>query len=149
MTFRPLRAALLLPLLAPLAFAQPAHSPPAVAPAEPTIAVVEAALDADQIGEHDGVLASDLFEGREAGTRGEERASKYIVSVLQGCPALQPDGPDGAWLQPFEISLHKEPATAHNVLARLPGRDPELGKQCIVLGAHYDHVGFGRSGNTL
>lgn len=150
MTFRPLRAALLLPLLARLSLAQPAPAPAVAAPvAEPTIATVEAALDADQIGEHDGVLASDLFEGREAGTRGEERARKYIVSVLESCPALQADGPDGAWLQPFEISLHKQPATAHNVLARLPGRDPELAQQYIVLGAHYDHVGFGRSGNAL
>src|SRR5690349_5962773 len=82
---------------------------------------IDSALSPDDIGEFDGVLASDAFEGREAGTQGEHRASDYIVSVLKACPALQPDGPDGDWLQPFPLTLHKQPATAHNILARLPG----------------------------
>ncbi|MFB3920827.1 MAG: M28 family peptidase [Terriglobia bacterium] len=30
-----------------------------------------------------------------------------------------------------------------NVVGVLPGRDPTLGKQAIVLGAHYDHLGLG------
>jgi hypothetical protein len=122
--------------------------PPTSAP-PPALLAAESTLDPEQIGEFDGVLASDAFEGREAGTRGEQRASSYIVSQLEACPALQPDGPDGAWLQPFDITLHKEPAVAHNILARLPGTDPELAGQFIVVGAHFDHVGFGNSNNTL
>jgi Peptidase family M28 len=106
-------------------------------------------ITAGEIGEHIEVLASDLLEGREAGTRGERRAALYIVSILETCPQLQPDGPDGAWLQPFELSLQGEPVTANNVLARLPGSDPALAQECIVVGAHYDHVGFGKSGNSL
>src|SRR5262245_6699851 len=106
-------------------------------------------ITAEEIGEHDAVLASDLFEGREAGTRGERRAAAYIISQLETCERLQPDGPDGEWLQPFDISLHKQPAVAHNVLARLQGSDPKLAGQFILVGAHYDHVGFGESGNAL
>ena len=30
-----------------------------------------------------------------------------------------------------------------NVIAVLPGQDPELSKECIVVGAHYDHLGLG------
>ena len=30
-----------------------------------------------------------------------------------------------------------------NVIAVLPGQDPELSQQCIVIGAHYDHLGLG------
>ena len=30
-----------------------------------------------------------------------------------------------------------------NVIAVLPGQDPELSEQCIVVGAHYDHLGLG------
>jgi hypothetical protein len=107
------------------------------------------AITAAEIGEHVEVLASDLFEGREAGTRGERRAAAYLVGQLETCAALQPDGPDGAWLQPFELELHDGPATAHNVLARLPGSDPALRHEAIVIGAHYDHVGFGHNGNVL
>ncbi len=36
--------------------------------------------------------------------------------------------------------VHKQVA---NVLAELPGQEPELAKQCIVVGAHYDHLGLG------
>lgn len=125
----------------PTAAAAPSSSPSSPDPAT--------TLTAEEIGEHDAVLASDLFEGREAGTRGERRAAAYIISQLETCERLQPDGPDGEWLQPFDITLHKQPAVAHNVLARLPGSDPALAGQYIVVGAHYDHVGFGESGNAL
>jgi len=30
-----------------------------------------------------------------------------------------------------------------NVVATLPGSDPELASQCLVIGAHYDHLGLG------
>lgn len=30
-----------------------------------------------------------------------------------------------------------------NVVAILPGADPKLAAECIVIGAHYDHLGFG------
>jgi len=42
-----------------------------------------------------------------------------------------------------------ESVVAHNVLAVLPGSDPELAHEVIVLGAHYDHVGLGEHGNSL
>ncbi len=133
-------AALLLLLAAPLA-AQPHPGDEGRDPAT--------SITAAEIGEHVEVLASDLFEGRESGTRGERRAAAYIVAQLEACAALQPDGPEGAWLQPFEIPLHDGTATAHNVLARLTGSDPALAHECLVVGAHYDHVGFGESRNTL
>ncbi len=107
------------------------------------------AVTSEEIDEHVEVLASDLFEGREAGTRGEQRASAYIISQLEECPRLQPAGIEGGWLQPFPIVLHGEDAVAHNICALLPGTDPDLARQTIVLGAHYDHVGFGESGNAI
>lgn len=134
---------LLLPLLAAPLAAQPA---PVAGDAglDPAVAVT-----AEEIGAHVEVLASDLFEGREAATRGERRAAGYIVSRLEECERLQPAGPGDGWLQPFPITLQGQPATAHNVLALLPGSDPRLAHEAIVIGAHYDHVGFGESGNAL
>ena len=35
--------------------------------------------------------------------------------------------------------------TTANVVARLPGRDPALAKQVVVISAHYDHLGIGRA----
>lgn len=39
------------------------------------------------------------------------------------------------------ILLDEEPLPTHNVIARLPGSDPELRNEHVVIGAHPDHVG--------
>jgi Zn-dependent M28 family amino/carboxypeptidase len=39
--------------------------------------------------------------------------------------------------------VEKEPVESANVVARLPGRDPVLRAQSVVLSAHVDHVGVG------
>lgn len=39
------------------------------------------------------------------------------------------------------------PVDAQNVVARLPGTDPEHASEHIIVGAHYDHLGFGGEGS--
>jgi aminopeptidase YwaD len=41
----------------------------------------------------------------------------------------------------------QERADALNVLAILPGSDPALAPQVVVVGAHYDHLGYGGEGS--
>jgi Zn-dependent M28 family amino/carboxypeptidase len=36
---------------------------------------------------------------------------------------------------------------ARNVVALLPGSDPELRDEYVIVGAHYDHLGFGGDGS--
>jgi Zn-dependent M28 family amino/carboxypeptidase len=47
--------------------------------------------------------------------------------------------------------LVREKRTARNVVAYLPATSPvtEVDKPWIVIGAHYDHLGLGRNGNSL
>ncbi|GJM20909.1 MAG: aminopeptidase [Planctomycetota bacterium] len=99
--------------------------------------------------EHIDVLASDLLQGREAGSKGERRAAAYIISILEEFPLIQPAGDDGDWFQEFPITGQADIESGRNVLAVLPGSDPELAHEAIILGAHYDHVGFGQHGNSL
>jgi hypothetical protein len=47
----------------------------------------------------------------------------------------------------LEVSLVRERGTAVNVVGALPGRDPALAGQAIVVGAHYDHLGRGGEGS--
>ena len=42
----------------------------------------------------------------------------------------------------IETSLTREESQSRNVLAYLPGSDPEGSEQVVVVGAHFDHVGF-------
>jgi Zn-dependent M28 family amino/carboxypeptidase len=51
---------------------------------------------------------------------------------------------------PLTMTLHAEVATTHavvkadNVVAELPGSDPRLAEQAVVLSAHLDHLGTGK-----
>src|SRR6185369_3241516 len=47
----------------------------------------------------------------------------------------------------FALNLVKKNAPAYNVIGILPGIDPKLKSEAIVIGAHYDHLGHGGSGS--
>ena len=72
-----------------------------------------------------------------------------------GIPAAQLlERPDVlGWLdeEGVEVTLDArvEPveATAYNLIGRLPGRDPRLAEEIVVIGAHYDHIGMGGPGS--
>ncbi len=108
-----------------------------------------------EIQAHVEVFASEAFGGREAGSPGEALASTYIIERLQALPGVQPGVENGSWLQAFDIpsgvaaGSTDDLGDGHNVLAILPGSDPDLAHEIVVLGAHYDHVGTGSHGNSL
>jgi len=47
----------------------------------------------------------------------------------------------------LEVTLDPVRERAENVVAILPGSDPALKRENIVIGAHYDHLGFGYYGS--
>lgn len=47
-------------------------------------------------------LADDLLEGRGPASRGDALTQRYLASMLE-LLGLEPGGPDGGWLQPFDI----------------------------------------------
>lgn len=96
-------------------------------------------VSAAELQSHVDVLADDQFEGREAGTRGGAAAGVYIMKALVELD-LKPAGLDGGYFQDF--------AGGRNILAVLPGSDPELKNEYIVVGGHYDHVGYGNRSNS-
>ncbi len=103
-----------------------------------------AALDsikAEELGEHVSQLADTAMEGREAGTRGGHAAGEFLAQQYAGLH-LKPAGSGGGFFQPFSPNFR-------NILAIFPGSDPQFRDQVIVVGAHYDHVGFGGRGYSL
>lgn len=90
---------------------------------------------------HVRYLADDQREGREAGTRGGREAGEYLVEQLKALP-LRGAGDEGGFVQPFAPNFR-------NILAMLPGSDPQLKDQYLVLSAHYDHLGRGTKRNSL
>jgi C-terminal processing protease CtpA/Prc len=99
-----------------------------------------ASITADELREHAGVLADDTLEGRAAGTRGGRAAGRYLESRLREMGA-QPAGDRGAYVQRFNPGYQ-------NLLAHIPGVDPQLRHEYVLIGAHYDHVGYGNRNNS-
>jgi Zn-dependent M28 family amino/carboxypeptidase len=61
------------------------------------------AIDGNAVLEHTKVLASDAFEGRAPGTKGEELTVAYLVEQLRKI-GLQPGNPDGTWVQMLSLA---------------------------------------------
>ncbi len=99
------------------------------------------AINAPDIRVHIDVLADDSFEGREAGSRGGHAAGGYLVQHLERY-GLKPAGERGSYFQEFRGSCR-------NVLAVLEGSDAELSNEYVLIGAHYDHVGYGNRKNSF
>ena len=98
-----------------------------------------ASIQAEDLTAHTDTLADDAFEGREAGTRGGKATANYLMKKLEGY-GLKPGGDRGSYFQQF--------GSYRNVLAVLPGSDEELRDEYLVVGAHFDHVGYGSKKNS-
>ena len=125
-------------------------------PAPARVADVRALLSA---------IAHDSMEGRFTGSRGGARAARMIEAEMTRA-GLKPGGDSGYFQRvPFEIdrrTLGEEKlrlllslsdrdtlppsrvVTGANVIGILPGTDSVLRNEIVVVGAHYDHLGFGR-----
>lgn len=101
-------------------------------------------------------LAADALEGRGSGTPGNDSAAVWAAGRFRAL-GLDSIGLAG-FRQPFQVrgartsgsSAHSAPAApprpTQNVVAWLPGSDPTLRDQYVVVGAHFDHLGRGTEG---
>ncbi len=146
--------------LAPLALAflpfalgdDPAAGATTTRPASPaagTAAVGAAArIDGAKLHAHVATLADDSFEGRATGTPGAAKAREYLVARFTEI-GLAHFGE--SYLQPFDVKVRRrvrsttaettteEKKEGVNVVGRIVGaKHPD---RCIVLSAHYDHLG--------
>ena len=97
-------------------------------------------IDRKQLQKHVDVLADDTFEGRAAGSRGGQAAAGYLVEQLQKI-GLAGGALEEKYYQPFSDG-------SRNILAIIPGSDNRLKNEIIMVGAHYDHVGYGKRSNS-
>lgn len=108
------------------------------------------------------ILAADSMEGRGTGTAGNNAAARWLASQLQaaGVRMLAPGGACGSnggcapsYLHHFSARPARGPhdtATvslpSQNVVGLIPGTDPALRNQYVILGAHFDHLGRSTNG---
>ena len=96
----------------------------------------------NDISRHIRVLSDDKTEGRFPGSKGSKIAVKYIVNEFKKS-GLEPLGQDG-FLQNFNFKNAKNDSILiPNIVGIIRGSDETLSKEFIVVGAHFDHLGFG------
>ncbi len=131
---------------------EPASAAPS--PEEPTCPAPPASegaeaegVEPDLIGRY---LAADALEGRLAGSSGERCAGEFIAAQFARL-GLEPAGEGATYFQTLplasSINPHAPSGNGRNVAALLPGSDPDLAREVVVIGAHYDHLGRGPFGS--
>ena len=82
-------------------------------------------------------LASDSLHGREAGSMDGVKAREYILEQWNEI-GIEPFFTD----EGFEIPFSREGISMANLVGIIPGNDPVLKDEYILLGAHFDHIGY-------
>jgi aminopeptidase YwaD len=93
----------------------------------------------EQLEAHVNILASDALLGRGFGTPQGLKAAQYIAEQFEEAGI---ESYDGAYLHPFMHRTGILNIPGNNVIGVVWGSDPELKDEFIVLGAHYDHLGW-------
>jgi len=105
-------------------------------------------ISIDQLRGHVYFLASDYLGGRVIGSRGYRIAAEYVSSQLAAA-GLQPfpsGGEDlGGFLHPVPAPIPDDGSgaaadTCYNVVGFIPGADPDLGREYVLVCAHLDHI---------
>lgn len=82
-------------------------------------------------------LASDELQGRHVGSEGIEKAASYIESQLKSF-GIKP------YYETYRDHFKIDSLDAFNVVGFIEGTDDKLKDEVIILGAHYDHIGYGK-----
>jgi len=92
-------------------------------------------------------LASEELAGRAPGSPGIEKAASYIVEKFKSA-GLLPGADDGTYFQVWDevIDAKGTKAPVKNIIGIIPGTNPDLKDQSVIVSAHYDHLGLGWPG---
>ncbi|MEI8282861.1 MAG: M28 family peptidase [Armatimonadota bacterium] len=97
-------------------------------------------------------LASDELKGRNTPSPGLDMAADFIASEFKKS-GVKPGNGDSyfqiaEWTRGKKADQKEMGATVRNVIGIIPGTDPNLAKQYVVVSGHYDHLGEQRLTDT-
>jgi hypothetical protein len=146
--------------------AEPTPRAPASASTSPAAKFVDR-IDVASIRRNIDILAADSMEGRMTGSRGMERAARFLEAQYKAA-GLTPAGDSGTFRQQIPLRIAQGPANApgrtrpapvaswaawdslpaeqrlrtQNIAGIIRGSDPVLRDEVILVTAHYDHIGI-------
>lgn len=94
----------------------------------------------DELKNHLFTIASDEFQGRKTGEKGQKLAAEYLVNYYKAL-GIKSANEDGSFLQIIPESYFRGRAkdSSENVVAYIKGS--EKPDEYLVISAHYDHIG--------
>jgi aminopeptidase YwaD len=88
---------------------------------------------------HVRFLTADSLEGRGLGTAGSILVRDYLIQQFSDA-GIKPFGE--SYVQPFMFRLGVAWIPGENIIGYVEGSDPVLKKEFVLIGAHYDHLGY-------
>ncbi|NCG22144.1 MAG: M28 family peptidase [Rhodobacterales bacterium] len=131
-------------------------------PQPPVTAEIIGLIDPHRMKAHVDVLADDSLGGRVPGSQGSSDARDYILGEMIEI-GLEPLGDDGGYVFSYPNSgwpgrkkidqngnvVDALSDTGYNLVGLLPGSDPALADEYMVVMAHYDHLGVDSGGDVF
>jgi len=102
---------------------------------ETQVEVKKVTISKEDIKEVVDYLASDEIEGRDVGSEGIDKAATFIAEKFKSY-GVKP------YFKTYRDEFKVDSVDAFNVVGFLSGNDEKLKNEVIIIGAHYDHVGF-------
>jgi hypothetical protein len=107
-------------------------------------------------------LADESMGGRIPGSLGHAAAMEWIIQEMQDI-GLQPVGLEGDFVYPYPTTAWEghyqleadgslsvsSVDVGYDLVGRLPGSDPALAHEHILIMAHYDHLGMSEDGDAF
>lgn len=85
-------------------------------------------------------IASDDLEGRNTGGKGIEKAAVFIEGIFKS-HGVKP------YFKTYRDSFKIKKINGYNVVGYIEGNDAKLKNEFVILGAHYDHIGYAKAVN--
>jgi hypothetical protein len=113
-------------------------------PQRKALAVLEPIFSSERLKKSVDYLASEELAGRAPGSPGIEKAAKFIEDGFKSA-GLLPGGDDSTYFQSWRevVDSAGNKAIVRNIIGIIPGTNPKLAGESVLITAHYDHLGKG------
>lgn len=95
-------------------------------------------VTASEVKETVAFLASDKLLGRNTGSQGIDKSATYLEGQFKSFGLK-------SYFETYRDSFLARGKKAFNVVGYLEGNDPKLKDEVVIVGAHYDHIGYGKT----
>jgi len=132
------------PLAYAFSAADSAKGPLTGLPKRKALAVLEPVFSSERLKKSVDYLASEELAGRAPGSQGIEKAAKFIEDGFKSA-GLLPGGDDSTYSQSWQevVDAAGTKSTVKNIIGIIPGTNPKLAGESVLITAHYDHLGKG------